>query len=466
MRRGRSPSLWSRRRALQLGGGLLSLPVMQGLVARPARAAVGPSPKRLIVLHTGQGCVLPLHTPAGTETAFTLPTCLEPLSHLQDRLVFISGLDNRAAALNEVGNAHQQSNLSVFTGRPFAVQDTARLTAGGPSVEQLVASRIGSDTPFGRIDLAVGAGGAAGFYTTDRFYAGPYDPIVSMNDPFVALTRIFGDGAISPSEAWALRARRASVLDAVNDQLRLLRPRLDAEAKLRLDAHAEKLEALEARVIAGLGTCDRPRIETPAGYDYTYDDDVSVELMCDVLVAALSCDYARVATLELTNTHDHAFPWLWAENGGPVFSPAVWDNWHAMVHADYQPGMEAVYRWYMRVLAGLLDRLAETTDVDGDNMLDTSLVLWMPEFSSGRHWQRNLPAVLGGHVGAGVGGRWLDFLPMEAAALHARPDGGYIDGLATTQQLFTSILQLFGGSDEHFGVELGGGESGPLPGLL
>jgi hypothetical protein len=255
MKTARSCSLWSRRRALQLGGGLLSLPLLQGLTARPARAAIGASPKRLIVLHTGQGCVLPMHTPVGTASSFSLTDCLEPLSHLQDRLVVISGLDNRAASINSVGNAHQQANLSVFTGQPFAVQDTSRLTPAGPSFEQVLTERIAGDTPFGRIDLAVGAGGAAGFYTTDRFYAGTNDPIVSMNDPFVALTRIFGDGGVSPADAWALRARRASVLDAVSDQLRLLRPRLDAEAKLRLDAHADKLQALEARVIAGLGEC-------------------------------------------------------------------------------------------------------------------------------------------------------------------------------------------------------------------
>lgn len=465
MTRPRSRSLWSRRRALQLGGGLLSLPVLQGLAARPARAAIGAAPKRLIVLHTGQGCVLPMHTPVGSSASFTLPYGLEPLAHLQDRMVVVSGLDNRAASLNSVGNAHQQANLSAFTGQPYAVQDTSRLSAGGPSFEQLLTERIAGDTPFGRIDLAVGGGGAAGFYTTDRFYAGPYDPIVSMNDPFVALTRIFGDGGISPADAWALRARRASVLDAVSDQLRLLRPRLDAEAKLRLDAHADKLQALEARVIAGLGECGRPAFATPAGYDYTYDDDVSVELMVDILVSAMSCDYARVGTIELTNTHDHAFPWLWAENGGPIFETSVWDNWHLMVHADYQPGMEVVYRWYMSVLASLLDRLADTEDADGDNMLDGTLVLWMPEFSSGRHWVRNLPAVLAGHLGAGSGGRWLDFLPLPADELHARPDGGYVDGGATTQQLFTSILQIFGGSDGHFGVVDPSAPPGPLPGL-
>jgi len=56
-------------------------------------------------------------------------------------------------------------------------------------------------------------------------------------------------------------------------------------------------------------------------------------------------------------------------------------------------------------------------------------------------------------------------LPLPADELHARPDGGYIDGGATTKQLFTSILQMFGGSDGHFGVVDPSAPPGPLAGL-
>ena len=42
----------------------------------------------------------------------------------------------------------------------------------------------------------------------------------------------------------------------------------------------------------------------------------------------------------------------------------------------------------MQMFADLLNKLDNTLDVDGDNMLDTSMVLAVSEFSSGRHWQR------------------------------------------------------------------------------
>ena len=61
-----------------------------------------------------------------------------------------------------------------------------------------------------------------------------------------------------------------------------------------------------------------------------------------------------------------------------------------MAHADYEPGMELVYRWYIDVFARSPNKLSNT-DTDGDNLLDTTLILCISEFSSGRHWNSNLP---------------------------------------------------------------------------
>jgi hypothetical protein len=74
-------------------------------------------------------------------------------------------------------------------------------------------------------------------------------------------------------------------------------------------------------------------------------------------VGAFACDLTRVATLHFANGHSHDFPWLWAKNGGPIVDTLAWENWHAMVHADFQPGMEWVYRWYLEMLADLLTQL-------------------------------------------------------------------------------------------------------------
>lgn len=456
------PPRWSRRALL---GGLGAVPWAGALWPRPAAADTDRAPpRRFVVLHSGQGCLLPLTVPTGSARDFSLPFCLSPLRAHQERLVVISGLDNRVAAHNRVGTAHDAANMSLFSAQPYPRQDSAFMSAGGASIEHWIAERIVGDAAALRVDLAIGGGGGGGLTTSARFFAAAYDPILSLNDPLLAIARIFGDGSASPAELAALMERRITVMDAVSGQLDQLWGRVDAEGRATLEAHAARLEALSARASAPPRDCARPSPSFPAGYDYTRDDDHTAGVMIDVLVAALACDHARVGTLELTNTHAPTFPWLWEENGGPIVDPDAFDSWHSMVHADPVPGMELPYRWVMGVLAQLLDRLALTPSPEGPPLLDSTLVLWMPEFSSGRHWNHHLPAVLAGATGL-EGGRWLDFLPLPAEELHGEGLGDTVESEATTQQLFTSLLQRFGGGEAHFGLEAPGLPTGPLPGL-
>jgi hypothetical protein len=459
---GRPPRGAPSRRAL-LGGGVAAglLPLFRSAVAR-ADTGLGPGIKRLVIVNTAQGTVLSETVPTGSETSFSLPFILEPLEPFRDRMTVITGLDNRAPNFNTVGNAHDGANLTLFTGRPFYVQDSALLTAAGPTLEQVVAERFAGLSPYNRLDFVVGGSAGEGFSTSERFFYGPYDPVQGYNDPFVAVARIFGDASLSPADAWALRARRSSVLDAVMGQFKEMNRHLDGAGRDRLQAHLQKVSELEARITAGLGECNAPTFSTPTGYDFSWDDDVSAPILNDILCTALSCGLTRVATVSFANSHDHSFEWLWGANGGPIVVPGEWDNWHAMVHADYQSGMEWVYRWYLSMFADLLTRMDAAQDEDGDNLLDTSLVLWMPEFSSGRHWTRNLPAVLAGGVGD-RGGRWLDFMSGTVEDVEAM--GGYLDATATTNQLFTSVLQLLGEADTSFGTVADDMPEGPLPGL-
>ncbi|MBX4355641.1 DUF1552 domain-containing protein, partial [Mycobacterium tuberculosis] len=77
------------------------------------------------------------------------------------------------------------------------------LTAGGPSIDQVVAQRLAAPTPFDRLDFVIGRHVNNGVTQCSRFFAGPYDPISGYNDPYVALLRIFGDSTLTPAEEWA-----------------------------------------------------------------------------------------------------------------------------------------------------------------------------------------------------------------------------------------------------------------------
>ncbi len=467
-----------RRRFLRLSGAAASLPFALPFLDafRPRRARAQGAlarPKRLVIVHSPQGSVLSRFVPVGAERAFELPYITEPLAPLRDRLTIVTGVDNVQPRFNTVGNAHINANYTVLTGRPFLEQNPDAQTPGGPSVEQVIADRIGADTPFRRLDFAVGGNQTSNGLLTPRegafFWVGPRDPISAFNNPLAALIRVFGDGQLSPADAWALRARRASVLDGVLANFGEMSRGLGADDRARLEAHADKLRQLEQRIVAGTGECNRPEVGLPPGVDPGLDDHLTTPVTNELLASALACDLTRVATLSWANGHAPEFPWLWNRNGGrPIVDLGVWENWHAVVHADYQAGMEHPYRWYVEMLVDLLTRMASMTDADGDNLLETSLVVYFSEYSSGRHWHTALPVVLAGNVGDapahGPAGRWLDVMGGTVAELEA--SGGYRTSGSTTNQLWTSVLRMFGFDDAGFGHYGEGMARGGLPGLL
>lgn len=272
-----------------------------------------------------------------------------------------------------------------------------------------------------------------------------------------------GDATLTPAQEWALRSRRSGVLDAVLQNFQHHRSQIPLHQQARLDAHLSRVEDLDARIASGVGACVRPELTTPPVYDPSYDDDVTAPLMADLAVAALACDYTRVCTLQFANGHSHNFPWLTAANGGQPIVPPGYDNWHAVVHADFVEGMQHVYRWYMQQFADFLDKLAAETDVDGDNLLDTSLVLYMPEFNSGRHTDKALPAVLGGCIPSA--GQYLDFMGSYRNDFLTHNHWNAVSE-ANTNQLFLGILQAFGEPDTQFGAWPAGLADGPMPGVF
>jgi hypothetical protein len=459
----------NRREALRRGGAAATAALLARALGPRAAQAQGMAPierpERFVLFHHLQGTVLPMFVPTEGLLPADLPFLLEPFSPYVDDLLVYAGLNNSASQANLVGNSHQNANFTLFTGRPFPFQDAERVTAGGPDIVQILSERIGSDSPFPRLDFAVGGTRSlAGLLRGEFLFRALGEPIDMFANPSVAVARIFGDQQLSADEAFALRARRASVLDAVDGLFSLAFRRADAEGRRALEAHAEKIRGLENRLLNGPGACVAPSFEPPPDYDVALHDDVSLPAMIDVLVTTLACGQTRVASLSIQNGHDHPFPWLWARNGGPIVDTGQWDNWHAMVHADYQPGMEWVYRWYMEGLASLWEKLRTTPGPDGRPLSETTMVLYLPEFASGRHWTNGISGIVLGPRGEPPGPRFVNHFTTDLD--HFVERSGYVPWQATTQQLLTSVLRAFGGDDAHFGAVLEGVPQGGLPGWL
>lgn len=481
----------SRRRFLAGAGALgLSLPFLEsfsptlggrGLFGKRARAQstfepLPNGPRRFLLFYHPQGTVMDAWAPSGSETSFSMGPILAPLEAHKDKLLVIGGMDNAAKHSMNNGNGHITASCSILTCSDYAnpnVTDNNELLGGAASIDQVVAQRIGNDTPYSSINVAVGANGTT--HTSKVLYAGSGDPVVSKNNPLELYAQLFADEPAGVDEVAALAARRQSVLSAVKGQFGAFEKRLGALDKQRLDQHYTKLLEIEARVTqtpVELATCSAPQLGISS---YQWEDEpANAKAHIDMMVMALACQRTRVGTLLFANGHSPTFPWL---GGGSSIVPNNYDNWHSMVHDltsgdaskvdQVRPLLIEGFTWYTEMFAYLLEQMALTEDpeVEGASLLDTTLVMWTTDFGNGQgHNGYKIPYVLAGNAGGGPTsmGRWLDY--MEGG-----PNANYQKGAWQTGNLYTSVLHAFGYDDAHFGphyASWGGNQTGPLPGVM
>lgn len=463
------------------GGVTLGLPFLELLA--PRRALAGSEcPTRFIVMHHRQGTVPGEWKPTGGETDFQFGQMLSPCDAFRDHMLMISGVDNKVAPFNLLGDGHS-SEATLFTGDVFAQnldgggnirpvgQQVGFGDASRASIDQVLAGRIGDQTAFRSINLGIGNYGdqPSQIRSVDdvMFWGGSAERLTSIIDPTLTFEYLFSDPDLADPAAFArLRARQVSVLDAVQDNFAALRGRLGTVDRARLDAHAEKVRAIEMR-LQNLPVCAPPSVDIPAGYDFRVDDPVSIRLQVDMLVMAMGCGLANVGTLGFIDGHGPQFPWI--TDPSPVVPPVPADyqgdpnvdpppngytEWHDMVHrglhqtpwdmAATEPGLLAGFRSYGEHFAYLLQALRQFPDANGSNMLDSTCVLWLSEFGNGgQHWVTDLPVVLAGNMGPEVTmGRYLDY---------ATAQDGWGENPYSTNQLYTTILQAFGYDDQTFG---------------
>jgi hypothetical protein len=117
----------------------------------------------------------------------------------------------------------------------------------------------------------------------------------------------------------------------------------------------------------------------------------------DLMVNSFVADFARIATLQFTNSVGQArMRWIGIDEGHHELSHKPDDD------EDSQKKLIAINKWYCEQMAYLARRLAETPEPGGDgSLLDNTLILWTNELGKGNsHTQDNIPWVL---VGGGAG---------------------------------------------------------------
>lgn len=399
----------SRRAFLGGAAATLVLPALESV--RQARAGKVVAPVRTVFWYVPNGMVMDAWRPPGAGALpAVLPPILAPLAAHRDDILVVSGLANRPVEVPQPGD-HAQGTGGFLTCREV-LHTAGTDVRNGISIDQVIASEVG-DTPFSSLELGTTAGSSVG--DCDSGYSCAYvrniawldedTPKPKQTDPQLVFNRLFSgyDLDLTASEAERRRVWRTSVLDHVLEDASELEPQLSRSDRNKLDEFMTGVRELELRILGGSGDC--APTSRPVGR-MSYAD--TVRAMTDLMVVALECDLTRVITFMM-------------ENGGSYRSfdfLGVTGAHHELSHHQGVPwkleSLTTIDAWEVEQFAYLVQRLGQTTDVDGASLLDNTVAMLSSEISDGDwHNHDDLPVLVAGRGGGAVTpGRHL-VLPAE-----------------------------------------------------
>src|SRR5262245_12387823 len=235
----------SRRTVLRGVGVGLGLPLLNAMIPDSARAQSIVAPRRIFAICNNLGLLPGEFFPAEPGRDYTPSTYLKLLQdHRADFTVF-SGVSHP-----NVDGGHP-SDISFLTAAPHPASSSFRNTI---SLDQYVAERIGNQTRFPSLTLAVNTGARSLSWTGNGVAIPPEQSAAGV------FRQMFIQG--SPKEVEAKIAELAtgrSSLDAVSDQVRDLERGIGAADRARLDQYFTSVRELENRLQQSKGWERKPK---------------------------------------------------------------------------------------------------------------------------------------------------------------------------------------------------------------
>src|SRR5262249_35660956 len=152
---------------------------------------------------------------------FTLGSILSPLARHRQKLVVLDGLEithsDVTAPPHTEGFSLLWTGSNLGAGNTFDFQGDLFDWVDGPSCDQLIAQRIGGETPFASVELAVKPNGGNA-PNTRMIYSAGGQPVQPEKDPAAAFDRLFAgisSGASQDPAVTLARAQKKSVIDLV-----------------------------------------------------------------------------------------------------------------------------------------------------------------------------------------------------------------------------------------------------------
>jgi hypothetical protein len=370
---------------LRGAGALVGLPLLEAM--RPAATALAGlaagsesgsdrPPVRMACLFWPNGCNPRTWTPQGQGKDFELSPILAPLARHKDDVLILTQLSNRGTF---TGDGHYVKDAAWLTGTTIRRTTGSDLNAGGISLDQLAAQRIGVLTPIPSLELSVepvttGVDTNVGYtrlYGSHISWSSPTTPVAREINPKLAFDRLFRSASGAGRQAG--RDDDRSVLDLVADDARALRDRIGQDDRRKLEEYLDSVRAVEKRIAFEASDRQsryrddaraRKDIEALGGRVDLYKHDPGrlrersmnhaehVRLMLDLILLAFQTDSTRIATFMFGNS---------VSNKNFSFVEGVKGGHHQFSHHENNPKKLDQYQrittWHIEQCAQLLDRM-------------------------------------------------------------------------------------------------------------
>ena len=436
-------------RTLGVGAGVL--PFLGNLPSLALASAAGPK-QRLVIVFSPDGVVKknfwptipgPFLTPGPVRVPAELPPILRPFEPFRDRLLTLQGVHDKVGG---DGDRHMRGMGCLLTGIelfPGNIQGGSATPAGwasGLSIDQEIKNHLQgrpeTATRFGSLEFGVLVPDRADTWTR-MVYAGPNKPVAPIDDPYQMFHKLYG--------RMKDRESMQSVLDELHADLAKVAGSLPAEDRRILEEHTALVREFEKELSSQRESVGHPVPVLEQGIVEQNDQMPKISRMqIELVVSSLAADFARVMTLQFTNSVGQPhMKWIGVDEGQHELSHEPNTNEAA------QEKLTKINTWYAGEIAHLARRLAETPEPGGSgSLLDHTTILWTNELGEGNsHSLEDIPWVL---IGNGLGfqmGRALRFPGVPHNRLH----------LALAHALGHTSLVRFGNPDYC--------ADGPLTGL-
>jgi len=388
----------SRRTLLHGAGVTMGLPWLESM----ASAAASPI-QRFAVLFMGTGISPGRWWAKGAGAEFELSESLAPLEPLKSKVNVIDGLFNKAATGQGI---HPAMTGNLLSGVPIR---KGSIIHGGITLDQVLANRVGQDTPQPSMVLACERA-MTGFHETN--FSNAYSSHISWQNgdspvpnemyPSLAFDSLFENGG-------ALRNK--SILDRVKSDAETLSGKISSTDKIKLDEYLASVRDVERSI-------ERMRTDKDKAEDRARDtgkplftmkrpqdglpEDIRdhIRLMMDIIALGFQTDKTRVASL------------LLARDLSALYYPflGVSKQHHGASHYDTEPDYQKIVHFQVTQLAHLAQKLQGMPEGDS-NVLDNSCLLFISNMWSGtKHDNKKVPVLtIGGMAGKLKTGRALNY---------------------------------------------------------